>query len=119
MCELRDLYKIMKPGGIISVSVPGMTANGPSMRWKPNDVNFEFQMYGALELGNLLTAAGFLVDPKRDPCLSEVIEWPQNYKKAYGNAGSLDKFIELSLHYGKLRRMKITTWCVARKPKAL
>lgn len=111
VCELRNLYRITKPGGIISITVPGQAPR--SSKWKRNDVNFEFQMFGALELGNLLTAAGFKI---RDPskCFSEVTQWPNGFKKIYDKVG-LDEFIRLAKEYGQKHDKLMTTWCVAYK----
>lgn len=111
VCELRNLYRITKPGGIISITTPGQAPRSSS--WKANDVNFEFQMFGALELGNLLTAAGFKI---RDPskCFSEVTQWPTNFNALYAEVG-LERFITLAREYGESHDKLVTTWCVAYK----
>jgi SAM-dependent methyltransferase len=111
VCELKEIYRILKPGGTLSATVPGMKP--ASMQWHDNDVNFEFQMFGALELGNLLKAAGFSVD--KDLCFSELTQWPPNFEALFAKIG-LDAFIEESKKYAQAHEDKyITTWCVGTK----
>ena len=47
ICEVRGLLRILKPGGILMGTVSGMGSS--SMVWKPNDMNNELQVFGALE----------------------------------------------------------------------
>ena len=110
VCELKEIYRILKPGGTLSATVPGMAQR--SMKWHDNDVNFEFQMFGGLELGNLLKAAGFSVD--KDVCFSEMTQWPENFEALFAKIG-LDAFIEESKKYSQAHDKLITTWCVGRK----
>lgn len=79
-------------------------------------MNFEFQMFGALELGNLLTAAGFNIRDPKD-CFSEVTQWPPNYEQILDHHG-LDEFIEYAKQYGQKHDNLVTTWCVAYKNDA-
>lgn len=111
ICELRQLHRILKPHGIISVTVPGMAPR--SMVWKRDDVNLEFQMFGALELGNLLIAAGFTI-PDPNACFSEVTQWPPDAEEIFKKNG-LDTLIERAKEYGRTHDNLVTTWCIAYK----
>ena len=112
ICEIRGLYALLKKGGILSITTPGQAKR--SSQWKDKDVNFEFQMYGGLELGNILTAAGFTVDKNR--CSSEMTQWPENAEKVYQDMGSdLDKFIQFAKEYAPKHNQLVTTWCVGTK----
>ena len=80
-CEVRGLLRILKPGGVFVGTVPGMAPS--SMVWKPNDENNELQMFGAVEFGNMVEGAGFVLEK----CWSDVPQWPAEFMKLFDRVG--------------------------------
>ena len=60
--ELEALRSKLKPGGKIVLAVP---CEGSSLQFKPRDKDFHLYTWSPLNLGNLLTAAGFTVEESR------------------------------------------------------
>ena len=81
------------------------------MKWKPRDVNNELQMFGALEFGNILVAAGLVVEH----CESVVTQWPPGAEAVFEKLGE-EKFIEKCKEYGREHDQLVTTVCVGQKP---
>lgn len=60
--ELELLHSKLKCGGKIVLAVP---CEGSGLEFKPNDKDFHLYTWSPLNLGNLLTAAGFQVQQSR------------------------------------------------------
>ena len=54
--ELKELYRSLKKGGEICIVVP---LDGLRFSFKPNDKDFHLYSWSPMNLGNILTAAGF------------------------------------------------------------
>jgi SAM-dependent methyltransferase len=58
LAELRAIRQKLKPGGKLVIVVP---SEGPRVRYKPGDSDFHLFTWSPMNLGNLLTAAGYKV----------------------------------------------------------
>ncbi len=56
LLELKNLYQSLKKGGQICIVVP---LDSKSYSYKKNDINFHFFSWSPMNLGNILTRAGF------------------------------------------------------------
>ena len=56
LLELKNLYKSLKKGGQICIVVP---LDSKNYSYKKNDINFHFFSWSPMNLGNILTRAGF------------------------------------------------------------
>ncbi len=80
LCELRKIYKKVKPRtGVFVAVVPWYTELAETYDGK--DINQHLAGFGAQELGNLMTKAGFSVSGEE--CHSYHREWPSNYQFWY------------------------------------
>ena len=70
--ELENLRRILKPGGKIILVVP---CEGLSYKYKKNDINFHLYSWSPMNLGNLLTQAGFNVESSE----GYIHKWPPGY----------------------------------------
>ena len=111
ICEVREIFRLLKPGRVFIAQVPGMAPS--SMKFTPDSIDNELQMFGALEMGNILVGAGFKVIPTE--CATDVIQWPTNYETLFEELGE-EGFYEASLRWGESHDRLATTTCVGRKP---
>lgn len=74
LAELETLHAKLKHGGKIVLAVP---CEGRSLKFKPNDTDFHLYTWSPLNLGNLLTAAGFTVEESRE----YVHRWPPGVRR--------------------------------------
>jgi SAM-dependent methyltransferase len=109
-CEVREIYRVLRVGGVFVAQVPGMAPG--SMTFVPNGIDNELQMFGALELGNILISAGFRVDPTE--CSSDITQWPDDFESKFEELGE-EKFIEASKKWGESHQRLVTTTCVGYK----
>lgn len=73
VCELRSLNRILRPGGMIYVSIRNEGVNKEQV-WKPDDINKHLYTWNELILGNCIEAAGFEVMN----ITSAFTAWPKN-----------------------------------------
>ncbi|MCF7559598.1 class I SAM-dependent methyltransferase [Sabulilitoribacter multivorans] len=71
LSEIKKLYEKLKIGGKIILVVPYEKKN----RYKPNDINFHLYTWSEMNLGNLFTSAGFVIDDVKE--LKH--RWPPKY----------------------------------------
>jgi len=71
--ELKGLRRKLKPGGRIVIVVPCDTV---SYRYKPGDVNHHLYSWSPMNLGNLLTEAGFQVEESK----AYIHRWPPKWR---------------------------------------
>lgn len=76
LAELEALRSKLVSGGKIVLAVP---CEGSALQFKPNDSDFHLYTWSPLNLGNLLTAAGFTVHESR----RYVHRWPPGVRR-YG-----------------------------------
>jgi SAM-dependent methyltransferase len=62
LIELRDLYRAVRPGGTLVIRVPNETT---AMRYAAGDIDQHLYTWSPMNLGNLLTNAGFSVQSVR------------------------------------------------------
>ena len=109
-CELRGLLRILKLGGVFVG-----TWYAPSVYdihiWKENDIYNQLQIFGAVEFGNTVEAAGFVLEK----CWADVTQWPEGFMKLFDRVG-LEEFDRQSLVYSASHEKLVTTYCVAHKP---
>ena len=70
--EITELLKLLKPGGKIHFVVP---CDSIRYKWKPNDINQHLFSWSPMNLGNLFTAAGYIVQHV-GACYHK---WPKHY----------------------------------------
>ena len=109
ICEVRGILRILKPGGVFVGMAPGMAPT--SMTYQPEDINNELQMFGAMELGNIVKGAGFTVNK----CWSDVTQWMPGFQDIYNKVGD-DEFHRQAKAYGSTHDRLVNTGCVAYKP---
>lgn len=116
ICEVRKIFRLLKPGGVFYCQVPGMAIS--SMVWKPNDVNNHLQIFGALEAGNMLVGAGFQVQEAE--CTTEITAWPFVDPDRFDEVvkdGGFKAFQQLAREEGERAGNRLsTTNCIGRKP---
>jgi SAM-dependent methyltransferase len=71
--ELKELYRILKPGGKIVFVVP---CESISYSYKPNDINYHLYSWSPMCLGNLFNEAGFSVIESK----AYKHKWPPQYE---------------------------------------
>jgi len=71
--ELKDLYKILKPGGVIHFYVP---CESVFKRFRRDDVDHHLYSWSPQNIGNLFEEAGFTVEYARP----FIHKWPPFYK---------------------------------------
>jgi SAM-dependent methyltransferase len=72
--EMKDLYPLLKPGGIIHFLVP---CDSVTKMWSPNDINQHLFSWSPMNLGNLFTHAGYQVEY----AAPYIHKWPPHYQK--------------------------------------
>ena len=110
ICEVREIFRVLRSGGVFIAQVPGMAPS--SMKFTPGTIDNELQLFGALEMGNILVGAGFDVDPTE--CTTEITQWPSNYEKVFDELGE-EGFHTASLRWGETHDRLATTTCVGLK----
>ena len=109
ICQIKNIHNILVVGGVFVLTVPCMSES--SMEFIHGDVNQEYQMFGALEAGNMLIAAGF----ELKFCKSERTQWPVNYVELFDKVGE-EEFLRLSRVEGQNSKERLcSTYCVAYK----
>ena len=108
MQEIRALMPLLKKGGRIHFVVP---CDSISVGWKPDDMHFHLYSWSPMNLGNLITEAGYTVTEAG----SLVHKWPPGYlkiQKLFGWRG----FHLICRIYGHLARSWFQSEVVATKP---
>lgn len=72
--ELKELYRILKPGAKIVFVVPCESIN---YFYRPNDINYHLYSWSPMSIGNLFNEAGFDVIKS----LPYKHKWPPNYEQ--------------------------------------
>lgn len=107
ICELREMHRILKPGGTVIITVPGMS---PRSLTYHHNIDHHFYAFGALEAGNMLASTGF----KIVECSSEYTQWPANFAELYDQVGDY-QFQKVCQNYSLTHDKLITTHCVGLK----
>ncbi len=108
MQEIKALMPLLKKGGRIHFVVP---CDSISVGWKPDDMHFHLYSWSPMNLGNLITEAGYTVTEAG----SIVHKWPPGYlkiQKLFGWRG----FHLICRIYGHLARSWFQSEVVAIKP---
>jgi SAM-dependent methyltransferase len=105
--ELKELYRSLKIGGKISLVVP---CDNITYKFKKNDINFHLYSYSPMNLGNILTAAGFEVISSTP----FIHKWPPFYN-TFKKFLSWKSFHFLCKIYGRLDNRWWQTKAVAKK----
>lgn len=96
LAELKELRRVLRPGGRIVFVVPN---EGVFRRWDPADVNHHLYTWAPLNLGHLFTEAGFVVDE----CRPYYHKWPP-FHRAVARFGGRRLFDLLSKVWSQIDR---------------
>ena len=93
--ELKNLYPLLKTGGIIHFCIP---CDSVSWKYAPNDINQHFFSWSPMNAGNLFTHAGYEVIFAR----ADIRKWPPFYRHFALLGWPIFNFI--SRLYGRIAR---------------
>jgi SAM-dependent methyltransferase len=105
--EIRNLYPLLKAGGIAHFIVP---CDSISNQWIPGDINQHFFSWSPMNLGNLFTYVGFRVDF----VAPYIHKWPRYYN--YVSKLGWPLFNLACRIYGQIERSSFQVEIKARKP---
>lgn len=82
LTNLQNLYRVVKPNGLIVIVVPYEQPHEHEFRYKENDVNQHLHAWNPQTLGNIVKLAGFKI------IKSNTIQhkWAHDYEKCYNDS---------------------------------